>query len=64
MMLSDWELWACATATLKQHGVRARLVVAERIGALTLAGDAAGVEAWQKIAGRMDRVLAARDGRC
>lgn len=30
--LSEWELWACATETLKQHGQGALGFVAERIG--------------------------------
>ena len=45
-MLSDWELWASAAAVEKKHGARAPVFVAERIGALALAGDAAAVETW------------------
>ena len=55
-MLSDWELWACANETLKQHGERAPVFVAERIGALAVAGDLAGVETWKAIAARMDEL--------
>lgn len=57
MVLSDWELWACATAVLKQHGEAAPIFVAERIGALALAGDLGGVAAWKAIAGHMDQLL-------
>lgn len=46
-------LWACALAVEKQHGARAPVFVAERIGALALAGDMAGVERWKAIAARM-----------
>jgi hypothetical protein len=33
MPLSDRELWACANEVMRQHGDRAPLFVAERIGA-------------------------------
>jgi hypothetical protein len=46
-LLTDWELWAVADATLKRHGDRAP------IGALATEGDADGVAAWQAIARRM-----------
>lgn len=38
------------------HGARAPLHVAERIGALALAGDMAGVERWREIAERLDQL--------
>lgn len=57
MALTDWELWACATATLDEHGEAAPTFVAERIGALVVAGDMDGVEAWKQIAARMDRIM-------
>ncbi len=50
-------LWACALAVEKQHGERAGVFVAERIGALALAGDAAGVERWKAIAARMTQLI-------
>jgi len=54
MPLSDEQhLWACALAVERQHGERAPVFVAERIGALALAGDAAGVARWKAIAARM-----------
>jgi hypothetical protein len=55
-VLSDWELWAAAAAVEKEHGDRAPVFVAERIGALALAGDAAGVETWKAIASRMEQL--------
>ena len=45
---------------LKQHGERAPIFVAERIGALALAGDEAGVATWKAIAARIDQ-LSGRD---
>lgn len=49
-MTDEQHLWACALAIEKLHGTAAPLHVAERIGALALAGDAAGVARWQAIA--------------
>ena len=57
MTLSDEQhLWACALAIERQHGARAPVFVAERIGALALAGDAAGVARWTAIAARMNQL--------
>jgi len=47
-------IWACALAVEKQHGKGAQLFVAERIGALALAGDGEGVAMWKAIAVRLD----------
>lgn len=52
-MLSEWELWACANQVLKTQGDNAAVYVAERIGALALAGDAEGIKTWQAIARRI-----------
>ena len=52
--ISEVELWACAAHVLKTHGTNAPRHVAERIGALALAGDSDGVATWQAIARRMD----------
>jgi hypothetical protein len=38
------------------HGERALAHVAERIGALTAAGEADGVQRWREIAGRLDQL--------
>lgn len=52
--LTDEEhVWACALAVERQHGAHAPLHVAERIGALALAGDAEGAAMWRAIAGRL-----------
>lgn len=50
---SDWELWAVANHVLGEHGDKAPLFVAKRIGALALRGDRAGVAAWREIARRL-----------
>lgn len=52
-MPTDRELWACANEILRTYGSDAPRRVAERIGALALAGDMAGVAAWQAIARRL-----------
>jgi hypothetical protein len=56
--LSSWELWACAATVLRQHGERAPTFVAERLGALALAGDTAGVATWKVIAARLQELSA------
>lgn len=56
----DQHIWACALAVEKQHGEEAPLFVAERIGALALAGDEAGVAIWKAIAVRLDALRGGR----
>ena len=51
--LPEWELWACAQTVMRQHGEQALIHVAERLGALELAGDAEGVATWKAIARRI-----------
>ncbi len=55
-MLTDWELWACASRVQSDHAENAPLFVAERIGAFALAGDRAGVETWKAIAARLEQL--------
>lgn len=54
----DWRL-AEALAIQKLHGDDAPCWVAERIGALALAGDAEGVERFKAIAARLSDLLGA-----
>ena len=56
-MIPEQERLAEALAVLKQHGDRAPVHIAERIGALALADEAAGVSRWQEIARALDRLL-------
>lgn len=56
-MLSDRELWACANQVLESHGEKAPVFVAERIGALALAGDMDGIANWKAIARRLDQLI-------
>lgn len=57
-MLSQWELWAVASATIDRHGSAAPLFVASRIETLSAAGDAAGVAAWTAIGHRVEQLAA------
>ncbi|MFC3786152.1 DUF6961 family protein [Sphingopyxis italica] len=52
-MTSERELWVCALAVEKQHGEQAGVWIAERIGALALAGDGEGVARWKAIAEKL-----------
>jgi hypothetical protein len=56
-VISDREIWACAQQVMRQHGENAPAHIAERIGALALAGDEAGVETWKRIADRVDQLF-------
>ena len=60
--LSDWELWACASHAIKQHGGDAAIHAALRRDALLDAGDLAGHSAWLAILERIDELTATRDG--
>lgn len=48
--------WACALEVERQHGEDAPRFIAERIGALALAGDWTGVTTWRAIAGCLDQL--------
>ena len=55
-MTPEQHVWACAAAVERQHGERAPLFIAERIGALALAGDEASVAMWKSIAARLQEL--------
>ena len=59
--LGDRELWACAIQVERQHGKDAPGFIAERIGALAVSGDAAGIATWKMIAERLDQLNRTRD---
>ncbi|MBB5719936.1 hypothetical protein FHR23_002895 [Stakelama sediminis] len=52
------ELWSAASMVQRRHGAGAPLFVAERIGALALAGDQEGVNTWRAIARCLDQLRA------
>jgi hypothetical protein len=53
----DQERLAEALAVLRIHGQNAARHVAERIGALAIDGDLAGIERWKQIAARLQPLL-------
>lgn len=55
-MTPEQECWAEALAVERLHGEGAPKHIAERIGALALAGDMKGVERWKEIAARLDEL--------
>ena len=55
-MTPEHERWAETLSIERQHGDRAPAFVAERIGALALVGDEAGVERFRQIAARLDEL--------
>lgn len=57
MMTPDQFHWAEALALEKLHGDAAPPFVGEGIGALTLAGDAVGVEQLSQIADGLDALI-------
>lgn len=56
-MTPDQERWAEALAIQRIHGDRAHVWVAERLGALALQGDVAGVTRFREIAARLDQLM-------
>jgi hypothetical protein len=54
--VANQERLAKALAIEKMYGDAAPTFVAERIGALELTGDAAGVQRWQEIAAKLDQL--------
>jgi hypothetical protein len=58
-MTPEQERWAEALAVERLHGDGAPAWIAERIGALALAGDVAGVERFREIAARLDELAGA-----
>ena len=60
MMTRDHELWGMASMILRQHGDRAPVVVAGRIGQLASEGKEEGVALWKEVAIRLDLMLNAK----
>jgi hypothetical protein len=61
-MLSEWELWACANETIKQHGFDAPIHAAMRADKLLEAGDMDGATNWRAIVTRINELLAKPSG--
>lgn len=56
-MTQDQELWGVASMMLNRHGRNAPVKVAERLGALAVAGEAEGVAMWQEVARRLHMLM-------
>lgn len=57
-MTRDQELWGVASMMLNRHGQDAPVKVAERLGALAMAGETEGVAMWQDVARRLQALMA------
>jgi hypothetical protein len=55
-MTPEQERWAEALAVAEQHGDKMWVHVAERIGALAMEGDGAGVSRWRQIAAHLSEL--------
>ena len=53
MAISEWELWAVASKLIEQHGDGAYAFAVERLNAIVLVGDEAGLTTWSSIIDRM-----------
>jgi hypothetical protein len=62
MVLSDWELWAVANETLRQHGDGASVFAAMRADELLEKADLDGVHNWLLIIDRIEQLLAKPEG--
>ncbi|PWG03505.1 DUF6961 family protein [Sphingosinicella humi] len=56
-MLSDWEIWACANETVRQHGAAATVFAVTRADELERQGDQAGARTWRLIGARIKELL-------
>ena len=59
-MTRDEEYWAIALHLERKHGELAPAFVAERIGALAIADDVAGIETWKRIARKLEALRAGK----
>ena len=55
-MNEDRARWSEALQVERTHGDSAPAFIVERIRALALAGDEAGIERWRQIAARLDQL--------
>jgi hypothetical protein len=59
-LTADQERWAEALAIERQHGEVAPMWIAERIGALAMSGDFAGVARFRAVAAKYEQLLGSR----
>jgi hypothetical protein len=56
-VLTEWEIWACANETIRQHGLDAPIFAAMRADELLEEGDSDGALTWQAIVHRINELL-------
>lgn len=57
-MISDWEIWACASKLIEQFGDAAAFHAAARIDELRAASDRDGHGTWLRILQRIEAIAA------
>ena len=63
LVLSEWELWACADEAIRQHGLDAPIFAAMRADKLLEDGEIDGAANWRMIVTRINQLLAQPPGR-
>ncbi|HEX8442189.1 MAG TPA: hypothetical protein VF631_00930 [Allosphingosinicella sp.] len=58
LVLSEWELWACADEAIRQHGLDAPIFAAMRADKLLEDGEIDGAANWRMIVTRINQLLA------
>jgi hypothetical protein len=58
LVLSEWELWACADEAIRQHGLDAPIFAAMRADKLLEDGEIDGAANWRMIVTRINKLLA------
>jgi hypothetical protein len=62
VVLTDWELWACADEAIRQHGLDAPIFAAMRADKLLEEGEMDGAANWRLIVTRINQLLAKPPG--
>ena len=57
LVLSEWELWACADEVIRQHGLDAPIFAAMRADKLLEQGEIDGAANWRLIVKRINELL-------
>ncbi len=62
LVLTEWELWACADEAIRQHGLDAPIFAAMRADKLLEEGEIDGAANWRLIVTRINQLLAKPPG--
>jgi hypothetical protein len=62
VVLTEWELWACADEAIRQHGLDAPIFAAMRADKLLEEGEMDGAANWRLIVTRINQLLAKPPG--